>query len=366
MKRIPIKRKKEKEVIKKLALKKEGFDLHVDKIPITLRDRYSVPPFSVFNTQIGDWQSRRRAWMSLGIKSEIGRGDNLLHFSDRAQLKRKDYGQAYNQKSLNNIVSQRRHLTFHGNVAEYDYYRVKEGTVKHTIKSGTSVFDPVLCELMYSWFCPSRGVVLDPFAGGSVRGIVASVLGRRYLGIELSEQQIEANEIQREGICRDPLPRWVLGDAKDIKSFVTERFDFLFSCPPYYNLEVYSDDPRDISTCKTYEEFLDVYGLIIKESVSLLRNNSFASFVVSDVRSKDPPGRYYGFVSDTINKFRDAGMLYYNEIILVNAIGTLPIRAGRIFESNRKVGRAHQNVLIFLKGDIDKAVRKLKDRKETI
>lgn len=46
--------------------------------------------------------------------------------------------------------------------------------------SGTSIFDPVLCELAYRWFCPPGGSILDPFAGGSVRGIVAGILGREY------------------------------------------------------------------------------------------------------------------------------------------------------------------------------------------
>ncbi len=43
--------------------------------------------------------------------------------------------------------------------------------------SGTSIFDPVLCEIAYRWFCLQGGTVLDPFAGGSGRGIVASRLG---------------------------------------------------------------------------------------------------------------------------------------------------------------------------------------------
>jgi DNA modification methylase len=30
----------------------------------------------------------------------------------------------------------------------------------------------------------AAGLVLDPFAGGSVRGIVANKLGRRYCGID--------------------------------------------------------------------------------------------------------------------------------------------------------------------------------------
>ena len=37
-------------------------------------------------------------------------------------------------------------------------------------ENGTSIFDPVVCELAYTWFAPVGGVVLDPFAGGSVRG----------------------------------------------------------------------------------------------------------------------------------------------------------------------------------------------------
>ena len=31
--------------------------------------------------------------------------------------------------------------------------------------SGTSIFDPVLCEIAYRWFSPAGGLILDPFAG---------------------------------------------------------------------------------------------------------------------------------------------------------------------------------------------------------
>ena len=40
--------------------------------------------------------------------------------------------------------------------------------------SATSIFDPVLCELAYRWSCPQGGTIIDPFAGGSVRGVVAA------------------------------------------------------------------------------------------------------------------------------------------------------------------------------------------------
>jgi DNA modification methylase len=49
---------------------------------------------------------------------------------------------------------------------------------------------------MYEWFSPKGGLVLDPFAGGSVRGIVAEEMDRKYVGIDLSETQIKANKEQ--------------------------------------------------------------------------------------------------------------------------------------------------------------------------
>lgn len=42
---------------------------------ISLAERFGVPPFSVMNARIGWWQDRKRAWLALGIQSELGRGE---------------------------------------------------------------------------------------------------------------------------------------------------------------------------------------------------------------------------------------------------------------------------------------------------
>ena len=39
-----------------------------------LSDHFMIPPFSVLNAREGWWQNRKRAWLALGIKSELGRG----------------------------------------------------------------------------------------------------------------------------------------------------------------------------------------------------------------------------------------------------------------------------------------------------
>lgn len=218
--------------------------------------------------------------------------------------------------------------------------------------SGTSIFDPVLCELAYRWFCPPGGLVLDPFAGGSVRGIVAAKLGRRYVGVDLRPEQVEANRHQARRICGDLAPEWFVGDSREVVPWLDIEADFLFSCPPYADLEVYSDDPRDLSTME-YPDFRAAYGEIIAEAAAKLRADRFACFVVGDVR--DAKGLYLGFPWHTIAAFEAAGLRLYNEAILVTAAGSLPIRAGKQFATTRKLGKTHQQVLVFVKGDPKRA-----------
>ena len=146
-------------------------------------------------------------------------------------------------------------------------------------------------------------------------------------------------------------PRWICGDSTEVAKLVEGEFDLVFSCPPYADLEVYSEDPRDLSAkaAASYADFLASYRAIIAASTAKLRPGRFACFVVGDVRDKS--GNYRNFVGDTVDAFRDAGLHLYNEIVLVTSCGSLAIRVGKQFSSYRKVGKTHQNVLVFLKGE---------------
>lgn len=278
-----------------------------------LSDRFIIPPFSVLNTMQGAWQHRKNYWLSLGIKSEVGRSAPSI---------------------TNNDVLLSNGISFSG-----------------VRTDGTSIFDPVLCELCYQWFNIPKGKILDPFAGGSVRGIVASILGFKYMGNDLSKEQITANRANAEEVLtgKSDHPDWTNGDSLNINT-ITKGYeaDMIFSCPPYSDLEVYSDLKEDISNMG-YSDFIDIYREIIKKSCELLKDDRFAVFVVGDIRSKK--GNYRNFVSDTTRAFIDCGLVLYNEMILVNSIGNLQMRVGRYMKS-RKVGKQHQNVLVFYKGNI--------------
>ena len=132
------------------------------------------------------------------------------------------------------------------------------------------------------------------------------------------------------------------------KYIADNSVDMIFSCPPYVDLEVYSDDPRDISNME-YEDFLKCYGEIIRKSCNKLQNNRFAVWVIGNVRGKD--GTCRDFIQKTKQFFADGGMSLYNDMVLINKAGTAPIRAGKQFQSGRKVVNLHQNVLVFYKGN---------------
>lgn len=144
-------------------------------------------------------------------------------------------------------------LLHKGETTKWGGYHEKMAETEETTTAwqgdGTSIFDPVLCELAYKWFTPEGGAILDPFAGGGVRGIVAQYLGYKYTGVELRQEQVEANGMNaKEILSADNLPLWITGDSEKEIPKIKSKFDLLFSCPPYADLEVYSDLPEDISS----------------------------------------------------------------------------------------------------------------------
>lgn len=159
-------------------------------------------PFSILDAKSGSWQARKRKWLNLGIKSEVGRDATTWSMKDWADKK----GQ--------------------------------EGTLKgNKLPSDTSIFDPVLCELMYRWFCPDGGKILDPFAGGSVRGIVANYLGYKYTGIDIRQEQVDSNRVQAiEILDEGNYPEWIVGDSNIVLDSIGGGYDMIFSCPPVCRL----------------------------------------------------------------------------------------------------------------------------------
>ena len=105
---------------------------------------------------------------------------------------------------------------------------------------------------------------------------------------------------------------------------------------------------NDASNQDSYEDFLNIIRNAFTDSIKCLKNNRFAFIVVGDIRNKK--GAYINFPNDIKQIFFDNDMVLYNEMILAESLGTLPQRVGR-YMNNRTIGKCHQNVLVFYKGD---------------
>lgn len=271
---------------------------------------FGQPPFSVLDTRKGDWQDRKNIW-----RAKIGD----------------------NGESREGTLS--------------------DGALMGAINNGVSLLDPVLAELMVGWFGMAGGVAFDPFAGDTVFGYVAGSMGMAFKGIELRAEQAQLNQAR----CKaDGLPCVYYNDSSENmdKYIENNSVDLVFSCPPYADLEVYSDNPQDLSTM-AHDDFFKMYKLILQKTFGKLKNNRFAVIVMGEVRNKQ--GVYIGTIPQTIDIMCGAGYQFYNELILVNNAGTLPMRAGKTMRASRKIGKMHQNILVFLKGDAKKAVKDLGD-----
>lgn len=306
----------------------------------SLQEAFLAPPFSTLDTRQGYWMDRKRAWLAIGLQSHLGREDELAFAKS---------SQPPSMYDLRNEMRAER-----GHDPTWDEVIAEATRLGRYIAPGTSIFDPVLCELIYLWFAPHKAQILDPFAGGSVRGVVAAALGHQYTGIDLRAEQVEANTHQwqnlQEKFPHATPPHWINGDSRNIPTLTPDlQADLVFSCPPYFDLEVYSDNPDDLSNADNYDDFRAAYQAIIQHAVHRLKDNRFAVFVISDVRGKN--GHYVGLLQDTIEAFTKAGAPLYNEMVLINQASSAAIRARRMFTTSRKAARTHQNILVFYKGD---------------
>ena len=267
-----------------------------------LVEDYGAPPLSVLDARQGYWQERKKWW-----NDQMGR---------------------YLNKTREHSLS-------------------ASNCVMLDLNSGVSILDAFLSELMCLWFARPGYTALDPFAGDCVFGYVAASLGLEFTGIDLRQEQVDANQALLAGAGLSG--KYICDDAANVmKHAKRNSIDFLFSCPPYADTEVYSDDPRDLSAME-HDAFLARLAELLQLAACTLKADRFACIVLGDVRGKD--GRLLPMLEQGIKAMDAAGLVLWNRLVLVTTVGTASLRARRPFDVNRKLQRTHQYVLVFYKGD---------------
>jgi len=119
----------------------------------------------------------------------------------------------------------------------------------------------------------------------------------------IANQEITENYAVYNGDCMEVLPQ--------IKK---ESVGFSVYSPPFPELYQYSNDPRDMSNCKTYEEGLDQYKFIVSEIHRVTKPGRLTAVHCMDLKKgtlyqKDFPG-------DIIKAHEDAGFNFFCRITI--------------------------------------------------
>ena len=207
-----------------------------------------------------------------------------------------------------------------------------------------SVFPAPLMEMIIVRYAGERGShILDAFAGGPPRGLVSGIMGHLYTGIEIRQEQIDENEKLLRDLKINGV-HYINGDGRFLD--IDGSFDCAISCPPYHDLEVYSDRGDDLSNLGSYAEFNASIFLSAHNHFRLMKPGAFVCWVVGLFRDKS--GELIDFPAHTVENFREAGFIYWQHIILSKNFASAAVRAGNSWKGHKLVPR-FENLLIFRK-----------------
>ncbi len=206
-----------------------------------------------------------------------------------------------------------------------------------------SVFPAPLVEWILLRYAPSGCRILDAFAGGPPRAVVASIMGYAYVGFEIRQEQIDENtatlgELHLSGSS------YILGDGCELGKDAG-LFDMALTCPPYWNLETYSDLPNDLSNLRTYQQFDDSMLNCAKAHRKHMKPGAFVCIVVGPFRDKKT-SELIDFPAHTVINFQEAGFIFWQQIVLSKNFASAAKRSTNAWQGHKLVP-VHEFLQVF-------------------
>lgn len=291
---------------------------------------------NVWNSVKGDWLRTKREWNERIEAAGLKYGVPNPKFASRE-------GCWQGENGMSNVILSTREIGEDGNI--------KHNTGK-SFNGNASVLDPTACEIILRMFMPSAGCrVYNPFGGGVQFGFVTGHCGFEYMATEIRQNQCDANN----AICQDFYStRWIKADSSKYRPH--QKYDLIFTCPPYYKVEHYTDydgqaPEGEINSLDTYEKFRDTLFEGYKCAIEALNDNCFFVVMTGDSRGKDTG--YYGCEAEHELFFKGQGLLIYNKIVYLESEFTRLAHAKKTLH-HRKFPKREQKILVFYKGDPSK------------
>ena len=223
------------------------------------------------------------------------------------------------------------HLSYHKGLDEFrhlvqdEFYnpglrKKGKGAAGVGRKKKLSEFSPLLAQRIVEYWSDEDDLIIDPFAGRGTRVLVAKAMDRRSIGLDISWEFIShinnkaADKRSLEDFIDDReiyVPMAVHTDSR-FMPIPDETADFIYSCPPYWNIEKYEHRDGQLADIDDYKEFLREMGNIFKECYRILKNGKFMVIVVQDFRLWK---KFYALGAHTVQEIENAGFAMYDNVI---------------------------------------------------
>ncbi len=166
-------------------------------------------------------------------------------------------------------------------------------------------FIPQIPNQLLRRFTKAGDIVLDPFCGSGTTAIEAARLGRRHVGVEISQDvaDIATKRFYDDWVsfdiwARTPAPNApggpniIVGDSstQETATGIAERLSgmqqssvqFLLMHPPYHNIIKFSDIPGDLSGCADVGEFVERFLQVYTNAAQFLDRGRHLAVVIGD------------------------------------------------------------------------------------
>lgn len=277
----------------------------------TACEQNSLPPIreAVFNlkTQLSNFKADKKGLLNIGTNGDTVQinqrhiFDALRQIVESQTLERAKY---YLRRLHKGVSEQRTSKINDLNLNRWKEYEdiITDSlwVLKKRDNSGVHTADywgnfiPQIPQQMMKRYTKKGEWVLDTFAGCGTTLIEAQRLGRNCIGIELQRKIVEIanNLIKSEPNCFDSVNEVIEGDSSDVDykdllaSYGQKSVQLLIMHPPYFDIIKFSNDPRDLSNCKSVDDFLSKMNLIISRAAKVLDKGRYLALVIGDKYSK--------------------------------------------------------------------------------
>lgn len=211
-------------------------------------------------------------------------------------------------------------------------------------------------------------VVLDPFMGSGSTIVAAYKMGKKGIGVEISDEYIETAkqrikqwEINFENEAVEFIePAFLKGDARCIDSLVEDEVDICITSPPYWNIleqkrtadgkdiRNYGDDQKDLGKIKEYDKFLIELTHVWRGLLNIIKPGGYLIINVMDLRKKN---RFYPLHMDIVSNITKMSYPSFelDDIILWNRQSEYNNLRPLGYPYKFRINKIHEYLLVFEK-----------------